>query len=143
MTKDLEDVFDTFVSDIEQITHAPGNGENLRLSHTLNRYSFDTKFYNLYSIFTVCGLHFQPVKLLHIYTHTKRMFSVVYWNPPVCPCVHVSVFVQNTGFCQRAGAGIKAHLESSSLNSAFCFRYSKKVRSNMIEMFIPLSDDKI
>ena len=50
------------------------------------------------------------------------MFSALYWNQPVLPCVlasicvsvHVfvcvSVCVQNTSFCQTAGRGIKSHL---------------------------------
>ena len=47
------------------------------------------------------------------YTPANRMFSGVYWNQPVCLCVHlsicVSVCVQNTTFCQSAGGGIKSH----------------------------------
>ena len=27
-----------------------------------------------------------------LYTSAKRMFSGVYWNQPVCPSVHVTVF---------------------------------------------------
>ena len=41
------------------------------------------------------------------------MFSGVFWNQPVRPCVrlcvHVSVCVQNTTFCKNAGGGIKSH----------------------------------
>ena len=39
------------------------------------------------------------------YIPTKRMFSGVYWNHPVCPSVHVSVCVQNISFFQSAGSG--------------------------------------
>ena len=42
------------------------------------------------------------------------MFLGAYWNQPVCrsvcPCVYVSVCVQDTSFCQRAGGGIMTHL---------------------------------
>ena len=47
--------------------------------------------------------------LLH-YTPTKRMFSGVYWNHPVCSSVYVSIYVQNTSSCQSPGGGIKSHL---------------------------------
>ena len=38
------------------------------------------------------------------------MFSVVYWNQPVCLWVCVSVCVQDTSFCQSPGRDIKSHL---------------------------------
>ena len=43
------------------------------------------------------------------YTPAKRTFLVVYWNQLVCLCVHVSVYVRNTSFCQSCGEGIKSH----------------------------------
>ena len=52
------------------------------------------------------------------------MFSGVYWNqpvclavcPPVCPCVHLSVCVQNTTFCQSTEGGFKSHLVTAPGN---------------------------
>ena len=38
------------------------------------------------------------------------MFSEVDWNHPARLCIHVSICVQNTSFCQSAGRGIKSHL---------------------------------
>ena len=53
------------------------------------------------------------------------MFARVYWNQPVCPfvcvSVHVSVFVQNTSFCQRAGGGIKSHLVTALVSSTSAY----------------------
>ena len=47
---------------------------------------------------------------------TKRLFSGVHWNKPicrsvasVCPFVRVSVWVQNVTFGQNAGRDIKSH----------------------------------
>ena len=48
------------------------------------------------------------------------MFSVVYWNHPVCPSGHVCVSVQNTSFCQSAGVGIKSHLVTAVVFKAIC-----------------------
>ena len=42
----------------------------------------------------------------------NKMFSWVFWNHPdclsVCVSVRVSVYVQNTSFCQSAGRGINS-----------------------------------
>ena len=55
----------------------------------------------------------RTVFTFHCHIPAKRIFSGVYLNQPVCPSVclsiHVSVFVQNTIFCQSAGGGIKSH----------------------------------
>ena len=48
--------------------------------------------------------------LLFYCTPSKRMLSGVYWNHPVCPSIRVSVFVQNTSFCQSAAVDIKSYL---------------------------------
>ena len=45
------------------------------------------------------------------------MFSEVDQNQPVCLsvflCVHVSICVQNTSFCEGAGGGIKSRLAAA------------------------------
>ena len=78
--------------------------------HSINQ---STRFMGLFGI------------ILVNYTPAKRMFSWVYWNQPVRPCV---VCVQNTYFCQSAGGGINS------------FPYGKILDQTKLKAF---TDDKL
>ena len=44
-----------------------------------------------------------------LYTYAERMFLWAYWNQPVSPSVFVSIWVQNTSFCQSASFSSTPH----------------------------------
>ena len=54
------------------------------------------------------------------YTHAKRMFSVLYWHQPVCPSVHVLVFVSvyKIIVSVKELVGIKSHLVTAVVSFA-------------------------
>ena len=50
------------------------------------------------------------------------MFSGLYWNQPLCTSIPVSVYVQNTSFCQSA------HLVTALVHFTVQYREMLKVK---------------